>query len=50
MEEKMTNHEMLVAALKNYGGRVLSTSEIKTIVLKVLPKFSEGSLLPNDHA
>lgn len=46
----MTNHDMMYAALKDYKGRSLSTSEIKTIVLRSFPQFSEGSLLPNDHA
>ena len=46
----MTNHDMLVAALRRYRGKTLSTSEIKRITLKAFTQFSEGSLLPNDHA
>ena len=46
----MNNHEMIAAALVNYRGKVLTTGEIKEIVLLAYPRFSEGSLLPNDHA
>jgi len=46
----MSNHKMLATALKDYKGKILSTSEIKTITLKFFPQFSEGSILPNDHA
>jgi hypothetical protein len=46
----MTNHEMIALAVKNYRGQKLTTSTIKEIVLKSFPDFTEGSLLPNDHA
>ena len=46
----MTNHDMLVTALRRYKGKTLSTSEIKRITLEAFPLFNEGSLLPNDHA
>ncbi len=46
----MTNHEMIADAVRGYRGETLTTSEIKKIVLRAYPRFSEGSLLPNDHA
>lgn len=46
----MTNHDMIVSALRNHRGQTLSTGEIKKIVMRAYPMFSEGSLLPNDHA
>ena len=46
----MTNHDMIATAMKDYRGKILETSEIKKIVLKAFPAFTEGSLLPNDHA
>lgn len=46
----MTNHEMIATAVKGYRGKTLSTSEIKRIVHGAFPQFSNGSLLPNDHA
>ena len=46
----MTNHDMIATAMKEHRGKVLETSEIKKIVLKAYPAFTEGSLLPNDHA
>jgi len=47
---QLTNHEMIASALKSYHGKIFPTSEIKKIVLGAFPHFSEGSLLPNDHA
>lgn len=49
-EGTLTNHEMIAAAVKSQHGKVLSTSDIRTIVLNAFPQFNEGSLLPNDHA
>ena len=49
-EVVMTNHDMIAAAMKEHRGKILETSEIKKIVLKAFPAFTEGSLLPNDHA
>lgn len=49
-EIAMTNHDMIAAAMKEYRGKILETCEIKKIVLKAFPTFTEGSLLPNDHA
>ena len=46
----MTNHDMLVAAMQSYCGMTLTTDEIKNIVLKAYPQFSDGSILPNDHS
>jgi hypothetical protein len=46
----MTNHDMLVAAVADYRGKVLTTAEIRQIVRKAFPQFSDGSMLPNDHA
>lgn len=46
----MTNHDMIAAAVKKYRGKVLETSEIKKIVIGAFHDFTEGSLLPNDHA
>lgn len=46
----MTNHEMIAFAVKNYHGQELTTLQIKAIVLREFPNFTEGSLLPNDHA
>jgi len=46
----MTNHDMLVAAMQKYCGKTLTTNEIKRIVLDAYPQFSDGSILPNDHA
>ena len=41
---------MIASAVESYRGKILSTSEIKKIVLSAFPYFFEGSLLPNDHA
>lgn len=46
----MTNHDMIATAIKDYRGKILETSEIKKIVLSAFPIFTEGSILPNDHA
>lgn len=46
----MTNHEMFAIALKPYQGKKLTTKEIGVIVCDAFPEFSEGSMLPNDHA
>ena len=46
----MTNHDMLAAAMQSYSGKTLTTNEIKTIVQNAYPQFSDGSVLPNDHA
>jgi len=46
----VSNHEMIASAIENYRGRILTASEIKTIVLGAFPHFAKGSLLPNDHA
>lgn len=46
----LTNHGMIASALENYRDKILTTSEIKKIVFGAFPHFSEGSLLPNDHA
>jgi len=46
----MTNHDMIATAVKNYRGKILDTCEIKNIVIGAFPEFTEGSLLPNDHA
>jgi hypothetical protein len=46
----MTNHDMIATAVKYYRGKTLETREIRKIVLDAFPKFTEGSLLPNDHA
>jgi len=46
----MTNHEMFATAVSDYRGKILESSEIKKIVLKAFPNFSEGSYRPNDHA
>jgi len=46
----MTNHEMIAEALRNHRGQTLTTGEIRKIVLRAYPLFSEGSLLPNDHS
>jgi hypothetical protein len=45
----MNNHEMFAEAVKKHRGEILSTPEIREIVLKMFPQFSKGSLLPNDH-
>lgn len=47
---KITNHDMIAAAVKDYRGKILEASEIKKMVLKSFPNFNVGSLLPNDHA
>lgn len=47
---KITNHDMIAAAVKNYRGKILETSEIKEMVLKAFPNFNVRSFLPNDHA
>lgn len=41
---------MIASALETFRGKMLTTSEIKKIVLSAFPYFSEGSMLPNDHA
>lgn len=41
---------MLVAAMSDYRGETLTTAEIKKIVCLAFPRFSNGSILPNDHA
>lgn len=53
----MTNHDMLAAAMQSYFDKTLTTfdktlttNEIKEIVQKAYPQFSDGSVLPNDHA
>ncbi len=46
----MTNHDMIATAVKIYRGKTLDTSEIKKLVIDAFPEFTEGSLLPNDHA
>lgn len=46
----MTNHDMIATAVKGLRGRTLETGEIKKLVLAAFPNFTEGSLLPNDHA
>lgn len=46
----MTNHDRFVEALKDMGGKELSTSAIKTIILQKFPDMNFGSILPNDHA
>jgi hypothetical protein len=49
-EIAMTNHGMIAAAMMEYRGKIIEPCEIKRIVLKTYPNFTEGSLLPNDHA
>jgi hypothetical protein len=44
------NHEMIAKAMRGREGRVLSTNDIKGIVLGLFPAFNPGSLLPNDHS
>jgi len=46
----LSNHGMITSALDAYRGKILTTSEIRAIVLGAFPHFSKGSLLPNDHA
>lgn len=46
----ISNHDMMAVALAAHRGQVLTTDEIRTIVRKAFPQFSDGSLLPNDHA
>ena len=46
----MTNHDRIATAVKSYRGKILSTSDIKKIVVGAFPEFNIGSLLPNDHA
>ncbi len=43
-EIAMTNHDMIAAAMMEYRGKILETCEIKRIVLKTYPNFTEGSL------
>lgn len=50
MKLPMTNHEMILAAVRSHRGKELRTYEIRKIVSKAFPQFSMGSLLPNDHA
>jgi len=50
MEIDTNNHKMMDVELKDYRGKILSTSDIKAMALKAFPKLSEGSLLPNNHA
>jgi len=50
MNKRLTNHDMIAAALKPYSGRELETTEFKRIVCAAFPDFNKGSLLPNDHA
>ncbi len=45
----MTNHEMIAFAVKAHRQKELTTHQIKEIVLKTFPNFTEGSMLPNDH-
>ncbi|MBK9623217.1 MAG: hypothetical protein IPO38_01260 [Rhodocyclaceae bacterium] len=45
----LSNHEMIASALETFHGKVLTTSEIKKIVISAFPHFSEGRMLPNDH-
>jgi hypothetical protein len=46
----LSNHDMIAAAVRDFGGKTLATSDIKTIVYRAFPNFSPGSLLPNVHA
>jgi hypothetical protein len=46
----MNNHDMIASAVKDFRGKILEAGEIKKIVMAAFPKFTEGSLLPNDHA
>lgn len=45
----MTNHDMMVSALKDYSGKNLPSSEIWTILHGAYPDFDKGSFRPNDH-
>lgn len=45
----MNNHNMIARAMVGHAGKVLSTSQIRNIVLSAFPTFNPGSLLPNDH-
>ena len=50
LKKIMTNHEMIAFAVKAHRQKELTTHQIKEIVLKTFPNFTEGSILPNDHA
>ena len=47
---KMTNHEMIAAAMKGLSGKTLETARIKQLISESFPEFSPGSMLPNDHS
>jgi hypothetical protein len=46
----MTNHEMIAFAVKAHRQKELTTHQIKEIMLKTFPNFTEGSIRPNDYA
>lgn len=46
----LTNHDRFVQAFKGMGGKELSTSEIKAIIIGIFPDMNQRSILPNDHA
>ena len=45
----VTNHECFARAFQGHAGEVLTTAQIRDILLKKYPEFSEGAILPNDH-
>ncbi len=47
---KLTNHECFAEAFRGHANRIFSTGEIRTILKARYPDFSDGSVLPNDHA
>ena len=44
-----TLHDKYVEAFKHKGGQVLSTKDIKSIMLWRFPEVASNSILPNDH-
>lgn len=49
-DSELTNHDRFVEAFGGHANRVYSTGEIRTILKARYRDFSDGSVLPNDHA
>lgn len=47
--KRLTNHDKIQIAVCLKRGEILSTADIRQLVLEAYPNFNEGSLLPNDH-
>ncbi len=50
ISSERTNHNCFAEAFREHANRVFSTGEIRRILKARYPDFSDGSILPNDHA